>query len=474
MQDPSSSDALGPSWLLLSLVTALVAAIVTNTVVVVLLFKRGAATAEPLAVAVPATPKSVIPRNASPKRQTPRSSRVAPPPPTSSLADAVEQIRVASVEQRYARAGDLLDEVQTMLSDGSDLGFGSGGAKMKLDELLSDGVLEERIRLARTAVEDLSSDHGFGIVREDANMRVSQRMTADRVLTVKIEGQLEGVRPADIIMIWREVQLYPAWFPFVTKGALLADRAPGEVWLKIFVETFAMDVQMPLWGFASDHLDSSDGSLLLIVRPVRPDTALPPNVSMEASAGKSTRKLFGTMVAYAVIDILIEPVSDSACRFAFQMSDTVPPWAPSWMINYVIQHALTNVYDQTRMIAEGMARNDPACPHVAHIARPEYAPTKRWLEDKVKKYLGATAPPTPNGRAAAPELNGHANGRAPAQNGHAPAPNGHLAPPPRMTATPYLSPTAKKPVPDASPPPSWVYGLLEPCLGPAGSPRATH
>mgnify|MGYP007125955474 CR=1 FL=1 len=41
-------------------------------------------------------------------------------------------------------------------------------------------------------------------------------------------------------------------------------------------------------------LDSSDGSLLLIVRPVRPDTALPPDVSMEASAGKTARKPCGT------------------------------------------------------------------------------------------------------------------------------------------------------------------------------------
>ena len=75
-------------------------------------------------------------------------------------------------------------------------------------------------------MRDLNSDDGFSLVSADSSMRVLQRMTSDRLLTVKIEGILENVRPSDCLLIWREVQLYPSWFPYVTTGTMLHDGHP--------------------------------------------------------------------------------------------------------------------------------------------------------------------------------------------------------------------------------------------------------
>ena len=74
-------------------------------------------------------------------------------------------------------------------------------------------------------------------------------------------------------------------------------------------------------------------------------------------------------------------------RFAFQMTDTVPAFVPSWMINHIMQGAIVKVYAKMREVAERMARDDPTCVHVPHVGRPEYAPTRQWYEDKVDAYL---------------------------------------------------------------------------------------
>ena len=373
-------------------------------------------------------------------------------PLTTSLADAVAELRTLSEQHRYGEARELLGDVRAAIASGSALpGWGASEAKAKLEAMLADGVLEARIQETRNAFEDLNSDDGFTLVKSEGSMRVSQRFTADRYMTVKVEGVFEGVRPAHCLMIWREVELYPLWFPFVTMGRLLLDRSPGEVWLNISVETFAMDVEMPLWGFASDSLMAGEDGLLLVVRPVRADTALPPGVSYAFNSGGKKRKLFGSLMAYAVIDILVEPLTESSCRFAFQMSDTVPTFVPTWMMNYMVQNAMLRIYDQTQMVATRMARQDPGSEHVSHINRAEYRPTRTWIEDKVSSFLATKAS---NASGLHPPLT-HSQSPGSPRSRHA-SPKGVAAPPSPSTLSS----------------PSWVSNLLSPCLESVGSPHS--
>ena len=228
----------------------------------------------------PAAAQALSPKPAQrPKKQTRQ------PPDVSDPVAAVEKLRALNADFKYLEAGELLDALQLALSGdghGSSATWSIGAqwskdeARQQLNELLNSSSLEERISTARAAVKDLNNDQGFDLIQEDPTMKVLQRLTPDRVLTVKIEAVLEGVSPAQCIMIWREAALYPEWFPFVTGGKTLGDIHPGDTIVHILVETFFMSVDMVLWGWACDNL--SEGELLMCVRPVRSSTKRPPGV----------------------------------------------------------------------------------------------------------------------------------------------------------------------------------------------------
>ena len=103
------------------------------------------------------------------------------------------------------------------------------------------------------------------------------------------------------------------------------------------------------------------------------------------------KSLFGSMRADAVIDILVEPLEGGQVRFAFQMSDTLPPFIPAWAINYVVQNAMVQIFDKMAEVASSMANKDPASLHLRHVQRPAYAATKAWIEERFGTSGGAGA-----------------------------------------------------------------------------------
>ena len=242
--------------------------------------------------------------------------------------------------------------------------------------------------MCRGALRDLNSGEGFELVKQDATMKVLQRFTAERHMTVKIEAVLDGVRADQCMMIWREAALYPQWFPFITGGSMLSEQHAADVILHLLVETFFMSVDMVLWGKLCDNL--SEGQFLACVRPIKADTRTPPGVVIPPTGEGVTRKsLFGSMRADAVIDILVEPLEGGQVRFAFQMSDTLPPFIPSWAINYVVQNAMVQIFDKMAEVASAMANKDPSSLHLRHVHRPAYAATKAWIEERFGAGGGA-------------------------------------------------------------------------------------
>ena len=305
---PPAAAAVGLSAALAEqLVLVLLVSVSLNVLLVLLVLRK------PL----PAAPRSAV---GSPPSSPRRRSREAlaraqaeargPQALEGSLADAIAQLRKLKAAQQYTEAGELLTDLRAALEGERSSDPGASAAQQELEELLADGVLDQRVPMCRAAMESLNSDNGFTLVRHDGPengyLRVSQRLTPERELTVKIEGVLEGVRPEELIMIWREVELYPLWFPFVSKGENLTKANPGvlscpagNVWLHLLIETMFMDVGMPLLGFSFDALEN-DGCYMLIVRPVHPNTQLPAGVTMPNMS--RSRKLLGSLVAYAVID----------------------------------------------------------------------------------------------------------------------------------------------------------------------------
>ena len=307
-------------------------------------------------------------------------------PVIGSLMGAVEQLEAMQREYKYTAAGELLDELNKALDAATPFSWGAPEAKARLSRLLADGKLVERIRVAREAADSLNGDSGFELVKEAHGKRVMQRFTSDRHLTVKIESILDGVQPADCLQIWREAELYPKWFPFVSGGKILANLHPGEVILHILVDTFFMSVDMCLWGWACDNLDSA-GTFMLNVRPVRSHTLLPSGVKLPRVDQTGASKLFGALRAHAVIDVLLEPLGDNSVRFAFQMSDSVPPFMPSWAINYIVQNAMADIFDKMRDVALKMHSKDASSPHVQHVRRPAYREVRDWYASKMASAI---------------------------------------------------------------------------------------
>ena len=177
-------------------------------------------------------------------------SRAPPPPTIGSLTAAVDKLRQLRERRKYIEAGSLLDVLRASLrkvsgddrtgdssvapkasSSSSSSSWSSAlasslwgvdEARAKLASLLEDGELERRIETCRASVRDLNSDEGFDLVREDEHKRVLQRIHNEeeggsggssgakgsggrgsgngksrRMLTVKVEAELEGVRPSD-------------------------------------------------------------------------------------------------------------------------------------------------------------------------------------------------------------------------------------------------------------------------------------
>ena len=309
-------------------------------------------------------------------------------PVIGSLTGAVDDLARMKEAFQYKEAGELLDELQKALSQAGSFSWGASDAKARLAELLADGLLTQRIRVAREATESLNQDDGFELMKEDEGKRVLQRLTPDRHLTVKIEAVLEGVSPADCLLIWREAELYPTWFPFISGGKQLACLSAGEVFLHILVETFFMSVDMVLHGWACDNL-KHEGNFMLNVRPVRHGTPLPNGLPHPKIGGNGATKVFGALRAHAVIDVLLEPLSETSVRFAFQMSDHVPPFMPSWAINYIVMNAMADIFDKMREVAVKMHAGDPNSPHVQHVGRRSYHETQKWFRSKVGDYVSA-------------------------------------------------------------------------------------
>ena len=68
------------------------------------------------------------------------------------------------------------------------------------------------------------------MAREDASVRMQQRIGAERTLQVKVEAVLEHVSPADTLMVWREAHLYPKWFPLMTGGTMVRAAMSMSMW----------------------------------------------------------------------------------------------------------------------------------------------------------------------------------------------------------------------------------------------------
>jgi len=87
-----------------------------------------------------------------------------------------------------------------------------------------------------------------------------------------------------------------------------------------------------------------------------------------------------------MIDVLVEPLSDDSVRFAFQLSQKIPPWLPRWAVQMILHQGMANIFTAMNKTAAGMV-SDPNSLHAKLARTPEYQPTASWLRGKFDKFL---------------------------------------------------------------------------------------
>ena len=326
------------------------------------------------------------------QRATKRRQAAANAGPTSQLAPSTEPIEAALVrlsqlheDRKFLDAGKLLDALRARLAIAK--GGAARAAATELERMLAAGGachgLEGKVHISREALTALNDDSGWSFLGESDGARMQRRDEGDNLL-VKIDAVLEGVRPVDTLKIWREASLYPTWFPLATGGFMLKERDPANIVAHIEFSQFFGVMDLVLEGWSCDH--TTDGCFLFCVRSVRakdvPDVARYPPHPAKAHPGKPM-----AVRILAKIDILFEPLSPTSVRFCFLITQPIPPNTPRWIVTYVLQKGMSQIFRRMRQTAAAMSNTAKQSPHRAHYERVEYKRVNEYWDDKINSYL---------------------------------------------------------------------------------------
>lgn len=304
----------------------------------------------------------------------------------SQLGRAIDALKQLAHDAKWTEAGDLLAACIELIRSAkgappTDL------LGMRLAECLAPGGplydVAARSATCKAALADLNSDASWTLSSHRDGTRVQYRRT-ERTLAIKVDALVEGVRPADALYVWRETSVYKEWFPLVTASTELCEVSEAESVLHLEMDAWFAYNDMAMRGWGCDCL--KDGYLLMVVRPVT-QADVPAGVTIPPM--EPTRRLFPSTRVVAEINILVEPLSASAVRFAYSLAVPLAPSVPLWVVNVVLQQGVANIFASMREQARRMSAGDPSSAHLRAMQTPRGRRLASWLADKVDPYVAA-------------------------------------------------------------------------------------
>lgn len=306
------------------------------------------------------------------------------------MREELDRLVALTAERRYIEAGELLGRVRAALA-ASAPGRAASTHAARLDALLGAGgaleALPARHAASLAAAAGLQQDAGWTLYADRDGQRTQYRREGG-TFAVRIEANVEGVRPADTLYIWREAGLYSAWFPLISRSAVLHAYHPSEVALHLVIDKALLYADLALHGWACDDLRRG-GRVLICVRPL--DAAdLPAGVAMPALP--SGRRAFPAQRVPASVDILVEPRGERSVRFAYCISYPLHPSVPTWAVNLLLGQGMATIFANMRLEAERMAAGDAsASRHLARMKEPDGAAVARWLAERIDPHVAAAS-----------------------------------------------------------------------------------
>eukprot|EP00967_Tisochrysis_lutea_P029468 scaffold34470_cov40-Tisochrysis_lutea.AAC.2 len=258
-------------------------------------------------------------------------------------------------------------------------------------------LLEKRGRICEEALDTLiGSSEGWDVTVSDEGTKVSSRVRPmpgpNNMIDTKVEAVLDGIQCEHTLMVFREGDLYPSWFPFVSHGSIVYGASATEVIAHLLFEVNLYGcMDLCLQGFGCDNL--RDGNFLLCVRHCSQQDVLPltgREIELPPKPN-ATGKLFKLGRIKAIIDIMVEPLSPTSVRFSYSCSQPAPKIAPAWIISWVLKSGMGSIFGRMKAVCRAMASGDPASrkryPIVDRLSTPEYKYVVDDLSGRVEGYL---------------------------------------------------------------------------------------
>ncbi|KAJ1623753.1 hypothetical protein T492DRAFT_1052894, partial [Pavlovales sp. CCMP2436] len=293
---------------------------------------------------------------------------------------ADEVVRLAD-DRRYIEAGRLLERAQ------QEAGCTSA-ASVRLAKLLGEGGplyrLPERHRMSEKARSDLMEDHGDWKFLSKRGKQGVQYRRADDSLSVKLDADIVGVRPSDLLFIWREASLYKNWFPAVSRSDLLSDMHPAELALNLELDNPLCLADSPLHAFFCDDLRDG-GCALILVRPLK-QSALSNDVLPPVRTG---HRVFPAQRVAASLDIMLEPTSADSVHFNFSLSFMLASHVPTYAVNMILAKGMANIVSNLRNTALRMAAGDATSVHVQRMRQPGSASAALWWSVRIDAFIAS-------------------------------------------------------------------------------------
>ncbi|EEC48114.1 predicted protein, partial [Phaeodactylum tricornutum CCAP 1055/1] len=139
--------------------------------------------------------------------------------------------------------------------------------------------LENRVRIFRKALHNLNEDDEWTYASTHFGIKTFYRREEDQSLSVKLEGEIEGVPLFEQICVLKEVDLHYKWAPFCSSSMTVADLDKLDTvgWFMIGLPHFGVARDGCFRAIGCDNI-IEDGSILLVGQGVhdRPPDAPPP------------------------------------------------------------------------------------------------------------------------------------------------------------------------------------------------------
>ena len=74
-------------------------------------------------------------------------------------------------------------------------------------------------------------------------------------------------------------------------------------------------------------------------------------------------------------------------RFAYVMSQPLPPFMPSWATDFVLQKGMSKIFENMLAVAKQMGADDPSSEHLRVTRSESYAGVRRFICNMVDGYL---------------------------------------------------------------------------------------